>query len=504
MNERPNNTTGEPQQKFDMMTGEPLNDASAQQGAPVQPQQSAPQQETPVQPQMRFDMNTGQPLPQSANDMQQNMAFTPVAPMQPKKKKTGKIIGIVAGVAIVGGVGAFAAVKSGVFASKTVRVMTAFSNTFGEEKILQNWNEIGTDFGEEYTVETKVKVQGADITCEGRRDKERMQMDLAVNAGIISVDGSLELGKDEFKLSVPMLDSHMFVYRYNDKADGYLSSMAKEDEIEQYNKVFQQLYEMASSSKKNVDAIPLLKVAKDEYESLELKDAPEKTFTIDGKEQKCKGYEATIGKDNITPIIDAIEESQVLPKEQMDALYDGSNPFDELRDELEDMKDMESAVYIYDNKLATISLTSEGDTIEWQFLGGNTRMENMKVLSNDVTVLEIKGETSGSTHTAELISEDESVAELTYSDDGAFQFESKTDDLPLSAKGTVDVKKDGVSCKIDEMTVEDTSMTATYEIKKGVQMKEMTGEVFDVNKASESEWQDVMTNIQSMMFGNLN
>ena len=474
MNERPDNTTGQPQQN------------------------------TPVQPQMRFDPNTGQPIYQNENNMQANMAFTPVPPMQPQKKKTGKIIGIAAGVVLVGGVGAFAAVKSGIFASKTARVMTAFSNTFGEEKILQDWKETGTDFGEAYTVETKLNVKGAQITCEGRRDKERMQMDLAVNAGIVSVDGSLELAKDALKLSVPMLDSHMFVYHYNEKADGYLGSLAKEDEIEQYNKTFRQIYQMVSGSGKKIDTLPLLKAVKDEYESLKLTDAPEKTFTIDGKEQKCKGYEATFGKENLTPIIDVIEESQVLSEEQMNELYGTSNPFDEWRNNIKEMKDLDSTIYIYKDKLASIELSNETDSVEWQFLGGNTRMENMKVLSNEVTVLEVKGETSGESHTAEFVAEEESVAKLTYTDKGAFDFESEATDYPVHIKGSLDMKKDGLSCKIDELKVQDTSMTGTYEIKKGVQMKEMTGDVFDVNTADETEWNDVMQNIQSMMFGSLN
>ena len=76
---------------FDPMTGEPINPAP-----------------TPEQPQMRFDPMTGQPI--NPTPVQPQMAFDPMTGMplqQPpkKKKKTGLIAGIVAGVVVIAGAG---------------------------------------------------------------------------------------------------------------------------------------------------------------------------------------------------------------------------------------------------------------------------------------------------------------------------------------------------------------------------------------------------------------
>ena len=117
---------------FDPMTGEPINPT------PVQPQ-----------PQMAFDPMTGMPLQQPPK----------------KKKKTGLIAGIVAGVVVIAGAcTVFAGIQSGFFLSKSDKVLRATANTFREPShFTEALSGLSVMSSKAYTVDIKGEAEGYSV-----------------------------------------------------------------------------------------------------------------------------------------------------------------------------------------------------------------------------------------------------------------------------------------------------------------------------------------------------
>ena len=147
---------------FDPMTGEPINPAP-----------------TPEQPQMRFDPMTGQPI--NPTPVQPQMAFDPMTGMplqQPpkKKKKTGLIAGIVAGVVVIAGAGTvFAGIQSGFFLSKSDKVLRATANTFSEPShFTEALSGLSVMSSKAYTVDIKGEAEGYSVQATyAEKDNEK-------------------------------------------------------------------------------------------------------------------------------------------------------------------------------------------------------------------------------------------------------------------------------------------------------------------------------------------
>ena len=68
-------------------------------------------------------------------------------------------------------------------------------------------------------------------------------------------------------------------------------------------------------------------------------------------------------------------------------------------------------------------------SFEVQFLGGDTRMQNMILLADDEKVVEVQGSNEGSVETITMIAEENDTVKFTYdSDSGDITMEAKYDE----------------------------------------------------------------------------
>lgn len=504
---------------FDPMTGEPINPAptpapeSVQQmnfdpmtGKPINPA-PAP---TPEQPQMKFDPMTGQPINPTLVQPQPQMAFDPMTGMplqQPpkKKKKTGLIVGIVAGVVVVAGAGTvFAGVQSGFFLSKSNKVLRATANTFSESShVMEALSGLSVMSSKAYTVDIKGEAEGYSVQATYAEKDDEKQISGSVEGPELSdVEFLAGIDKDEIKLSAPLLGDKIYTYNYNEKKNGYLVDSMGADNVETLDKLCKQLFS-DEEQKKNVEE--LSKKYSEMYKKLEFESADKESFEVDGKDRKCAGYKTTITSDYMVECVDIFEDymdaqmGDLVEQATTGSDYDDyKESFDELRDAFKEMPDLDITFYIYKNKLACVKAvepSKEDQDIQMLFKGGDWRTQNMELISCGESVMKISGSQDGNEEVFGVSIEGEKVGELTY------DFKSGEYTLDIedegSVSGTLEGRRDGL-----KLTMEGAGVNISLDVKKGAELQKFSGEKFDIGNASEEELQALVQEIYGISGGN--
>ena len=169
-----------------------------------------------------------------------------------------------------------------------------------------------------------------------------------------------------------------------------------------------------------------------------------------------------------------------------------------MREAVEEFDDSTTLVfYLYKGQYAAIDIIPENDvSFEVQFLGGDTRMQNMILLADDEKVVEVQGSNEGSVETITMIAEENDTVKFTYdSDSGDITMEAKYDEESYNFAGNLAVDKNSMVITIDDLgsASEDVSGSITW--KKGAQFEEVSGDTFDLGNATEEEWQDLLHEI---------
>lgn len=504
---------------FDPMTGEPINPAptpapeSVQQmnfdpmtGKPINPA-PAP---TPEQPQMNFDPMTGQPINPTPVQPQPQMAFDPMTGMplqQPpkKKKKTGLIVGIVAGVVVVAGaVTVFAGVQSGFFLSKSNKVLRATANTFSESShVMEALSGLSVMSSKAYTVDIKGEAEGYSVQATyAEKDNEKQISGSVEGPELSDVEFLAGIDKDEIKLSAPLLGDKIYTYNYNEKKSGYLVDSMGADNVETLDKLCKQMF---SDEEQKKNALEFSKKYSEMYKKLEFESADKESFEVDGKDRKCAGYKTTITSDYMIECVDIFEDYM---DDQMGDLLDqavtGSDyddykeSFDQLRDTFKEMPDIDITFYIYKNKLACVKAvepSKEDQDIQILFKGGDRRTQNMELISCGESVMKISGSQDGNEEVFGVSIEGEKVGELTY------DFKSGEYTLDIedegSVSGTLEGRRDGL-----KLTMEGAGVNISLDVKKGAELQKFSGEKFDIGNASEEELQALVQEIYGISGGN--
>lgn len=452
--------------------------------------------QTAQQPEMSFDSMTGQPVG-----------------MEPKKKgflksKASKIILAVAvATVIVCGAAAFA--FSSIFASSSDKVLKAIENTIADKGELTKAFDVKDIVkSNEYTVGFSMASEGMGVDAACVVGKEGKQITGTMDMGYSSsFDFAMNLTKDEFQMQIPYVSDKVFTYNYKEENTGYLMQEMDADDIKLVNKMFEYVYEAKYDDETDKE---FYNAVLDEYKSLEFKEVKAAKFEVNGKDRSCDGYETVISKENIQNLLDAYEESTVEAVEEMEEFMSDldssymtqsyASTFDELKKELEDMPDVTATFYLYDSKLACVELEPEGDiAIQIQFLGGDRRAQNIRVVDEDGNVgIEVVGEKDGSTENMELFVDDESVLCMNYdSKSGAFTFSA----AEASISGTIESDRNGLEITIDNASDEydDYDFEGSIFLKKGGEFTELDGETFNIGNASEDEAMDLMTEIMDSL-----
>ena len=481
-----------PEMKFDPMTGQPIQTESEPKAPEMkfdpmtgQPVQAESQ---PKQPEMKFDPMTGQPV--QANT---SVPVYDIAGAKKKKRKLPVFMGIVVALVLVCGV-AFAGVKSGVFLGKSGKVALATANTISETshltKSLQGLNILAS---KNCTMDVDVDMgSGGRISATYGCTSSEKQVSGTVripDAG--SIDFIAGIDANEVKAKIPTLGNDVYVYNYTKEKTGYLADQLDQDTIDSIDELCKTIYSNKEQKKQSSE---LTKIFVEQYKELEFKSATKQSFEVNGKEHSCKGYQTTITEDDIQNLLDELEDytgDQI--GDTLDDQLDVRDAFNECRDMFDDMPDMDVTFYIYKNKLACIEIEADGDDMQIIFHGGDTRMQNVEVLVNDDTVLELEGETSGKVEESRLYIDGSKVATVEY-DYGSGDYEANIGNY-ARLNGTLKSDRKGFAFTFD---ADDISVEVN--LSKGADLEEISGDTIDIGNASEREINDLWMEYMDLIY----
>lgn len=478
---------------FDPMTGQPIG----------QPQQSAP-----VQPTGGFDPMTGQPVQGASNNSKGKKNI---------KIKMPVIIGGVAAVLAV--VLVIAAVSSGLFLGKAGKVMMATANTFKDrphfvEVFDSTYSIIGQN---KYTIALSGDMDGVKLDGEFRNGGKEKQLSVQLKQSGSKIDMMAGIDSKNAKFQVPQLSNYVFVYDYNKISTGYISDEVDEDTLTQINTMLESLVDQTDVKKFYSD---VFKIFTSELKSVSFVNAEKEEFTIDDKDVDCKGYTAVITSSNMIHIVDKMEklindeyasliQTTLVSEMAIGSLEDweeaSAEAFDEIREGLEDMEDIELSFYLYKNKLAALVLRiPEADAeAELRFEGGDYRMQNMTLKVDDERY-RLSGSDDGSKEQFSLEvrsgSYKQQIANLEYNyDSGKFSV-SLADEVTV--KGKMTGSRSEINLKISEIDMYYYSMSPDLDItvKKGAKMEKFDGKEFDLGKADEDDYMELIEDIEDKIY----
>ena len=235
------------------------------------------------------------------------------------------------------------------------------------------------------------------------------------------------------------------------------------------------------------------KVLMDEYKTIEVKKADKKTFEIDDKERKCKGYTVVVTEENIENFVKGIENIYEVYGIMNDDLKEATET---LYDAIKGIDDKEVTFYLYKNKLASINTEIDNEEMELHFLGGTRRIQNIEVLVDGTTVTEIKGTVDGSTEKTSLYFDKEKVASVQYnSETGELEMEGSPE-FEFEFSGVIKSKKDSLVLDINNFDYPemDLHFDGQLAITNEVEYQEISGDEFNLKTASESDWMEMIGN----------
>ncbi len=454
--------------QFDPMTGEPIDpDAKFD-----------PMTGEPIDPDAKFDPMTGEPLTGRYTRPQRN-------------RKKMVIVGTAAAVAVIG-LTVFGVVKSGIFFSDTTKVMIAAANTAKDIGHFKETAKAAEIFRSgEYTAMLHAEAEG--VLAEAKIAAGETKVQIAANVDLPeseTVSALAEMNKNEVRAEVPAISDKMFAYNYNGEKGGYL---AEEEDLEEIDDILQSVRE-AFVKEKDMGSMwkELVGALSEEWKETEFTKTSPEEYEVDGKFRKCKGYTASLSERDLEDLLSVTED---VIMDHYDRGYGEkllSNLFASAEYALEDLSDLDLTCYIYKRKLAAIQLEIDGNELEIHFLGGDTRIQNMEVIAEDETVVEIEGQTDGTTEFASLYIEGEEVLETEYdTKSGKYEIGLTQDDIALSGVFLADKKKIELSAESIEVYGDSVGADFQLSIQKGVEFQKFEGEVFDVGEASESELEDL-------------
>ena len=494
---------------FDPMTGEPVN---------------RQEQEQDQDQGVNFDPMTGEPVNRQEQD--QGVNFDPMtgerigasAQNQRSQRKLLIMAGSIAGAVIILILLILGGIRSGLFLSKSGKVLFATNNTLKDmPHFVETLEATAEIFKDEYTVEFNTDEYGVEIGGAFISTDKQKQLTARVEYGGDTIEGLAGLDSDSVKLQVPALSNKVFVYNYKGKNTGAIMDYMDDDEIDMINSMLGQL----STSGKDTDKLQkkITGIIAKEWKSLKFKSVGKEKFTVNDKDVKCKGYQTTITGDNIWNVM---EGSFQVMEEQYPDLYQyygltyglysyyGAYDFedamddmkDEMRDALDDMEDIDITFYLYKNQLAAIIIESEDfdDDIKLYFEGGDYRLQNI-VLKSGSERISLKGSDDGKTEEFKLKGKNGSYSydivslKYDYGDDGRF----KIDDGYDSVSGKLYKKGKTVILSIDG---NDSFPDLEFTVTKGAKLQKFNGDKFDIGNADEDDIEDLVYDISDEIYDN--
>lgn len=489
--------------QFDPMTGKPVEEEQKE----VQKEAQEVQKEKSV---VNFDPMTGEPVNRQEQD--QGVNFDPMTgerigastQNQRSQRKLLIMAGSIAGAVIILILLIFGGIRSGLFLSKSGKVLLATGNTLKDmPHFVETLEATAEIFKDEYTVEFNTDEYGVEIGGAFISADKQKQLTARVEYGGDTIEGFAGVDSDSVMVQVPALSNKVFVYNYKGENTGAIMDYVDDDGIDMVNSLLEQIGTSGNDSYKVREKIAGV-IAK-EWKSLKFKSVGKEEFTVNDKDVMCKGYQTTITGDNIWNVIEgsyqAIEDQSLYAL--VDILARRVNimliRWDYLEDDLEDLEDVDVTFYLYKNQLAAIIIENEDldDDIKLYFEGGDYRLQNI-ILKSGSERISLKGSDDGTTEKFKLrvkgsYSDDAISLEYDYGDDGRF----KMDNGYASVSGKLYKKGKTVNLSIDG---NDSFPDLDFTVTKGARLQKFNGDKFDIGNADEDEIEDLVDDISDELY----
>jgi hypothetical protein len=504
---------------FDPITGEPINREQEKDDVPEptsfdpmtgEPIYSKPQEKTEP---TGYDPMTGEPI------------YGDTTTKEKKKLDTGKlpkVLGAVVAAVVVLAIIATVVVK---LATPTyMKIISATVKTFDEKPYFVEEALSAFDIvkDKKFTAGVTAEVDDNTYTVESVLAGQKYQLSVAVDGEDVDDFSVLvRLDSDALSLYAPKLSKKVIQYDYNKGVTGYIADELDDDDIKMFNKVLKGMVNTGNGEALKSD---LYKVFKNSLKELEFEKLDSDEFEVDGKDVNCKGYRVKITKSYVKSLLNEIKDV-MSDRSYSDTIaevmgYDDfSDLISDMKSEADYMDTVKVSFYIYKNKLASVSITADNETLEVDFKGGDYRIQNIDIKGKDsyygrYNILKVEGSCaknkeefdvtfynpSGSTIAQGTVEYNKKSGNLEM-DFGRsiFQFEGKIN----SSSSKVEVSIDSVC--IDGSRFSPDSLTLYLSDKTKLTSLD-SSKTFDVNKADELEWEelgdDIMDGLDDIGLGN--
>lgn len=460
----------------------------------------------PVITERRFDPMTGEPIEYS-----KAIPDDP-SPSDNKKGFGAKVIVLaVLGVAIVA---ALIFLLTQLLFSKRVRVEKAVAKTMNVDSQLYKdaKNLAGIIKGKSYSM--TASFDGDDFgSISGSVAIDGKDKQVAVDIDVDELpEFSLLAGIDDksIKAEVPEFFDYLFVYNYTEDNDGYITEQMSDEDIESLNTACKLLYEFSAGSDEY--AVKVAKLTRTYEKKLKWKKADAKSFKVNDKKVKCKGYTTTIEKDLVLDYWDDFSDIYLEEYGDLNAALKSISDTDlkdslkDVKDELKSMKDTDVTFYIYKGALAAIDIDAgkDGDAVIY-FKGGDYRAQNIVIEADDREVFEIKGNKNKGKETYTILSDGEEVVNLTYNTKkGTLTVEYE--DYWDSYEYEFDIKSSGKSFIIsaDDMDIDGDELNFSIEVNDSGKIAKYTNtDEFNIGTADEDDFKDLVESLDYDKLGSL-
>lgn len=383
------------------------------------------------------------------------------------------------------------------------RVLVAISDTAKDAPLLvEDLRDVQEILlGDQFLVGIEASAEDGMVKGEFRNGKKDKQVYISINndeydnlAFLCGVHSGV------FRASAQGLD-YAFFYDPKQDNEGFLSEDFREKELERLNGLLEGITSdqmSAETMRKN-----MVSALKKEFKNLNFEKTAARSWTINGKERKCKGYRIALDEDNIVRFWEAFSEStqKKMQTETKDAV-DGV--LDLITDEVKDMEfEADLCFYLYKGKLAAVVMEGEYQEICVEFRGGDYRMQNIVVtMKNDYFSEEliISSERKGKTETTTIEVDDEEISIIYNAKSGELSIESDLYGERCSIEGVYKHSGSEVSYTLEDIVVDGSSMMDdvgfTVYAKKRPGIEKYEGEKFDLGNASKEDFEKLAEDLE--------
>ncbi|MBQ3793517.1 MAG: hypothetical protein II798_04345 [Lachnospiraceae bacterium] len=498
---------------FDPMTGEPITDETVKEVTETTEEVVETTQEVTANVTDTVVPTVEQPTVYSSVP-EDVVAATPFY----KSKAFIGGVACVAAVVVVGGV-AMAALGGGT----NKKILKAGANTFKANATLENLGQAGFIAKGDYNMHLEGEIEDIEFNADYNRNRGKKLMSLDANVEYDGVETAVQAYMNDkvVQLSVPLLSDEVFSYNYVDEKDGYVVDMVEDEgmEIEDIDKLFASVNEDISDKQTKL-TVDVTKITNEHFKQLKFEKVKAEQFEVNGKKQKCKGYQTVLDEDTLTDWLEDYKDAFVsyyselgeevsLFEDYADSYEDS---FDDVIDSLEDMDDLNVTFFLYKNQYAAIRMDDDDDTsIEIDFKGGDYPMQNMAMVveaDDDDIEIELTTEVKKDDITKVISYEGKDVVTIEYNKkSGEYNLEANVDGDKLEMGGTYLSKSDSISLTIDKLEAEDEDIDINFSmtVSKGSKVMDQLADeddVFDVGNADEDDWNDLAEDLYETIYDN--